>query len=100
MSQRLSQLLTLIEVNYTNYHIRYDLVLQALQVARQLKYACGFRVDLNEPDWPVIVIVLPNIGEVSWHMPPSGIVYDNSVNTNSERTNQYAKYSIDNYLYV
>lgn len=84
----LANLLESIEENYTKYDIRYDIILKALLVARKLEYQCGFRFDSDEPDWPVIVILLPQ-GEVSWHMPPSGIVYDNSFG-NSERTKQYS----------
>lgn len=93
-TQQLGSLLLSIEENYENYDVRYDLVLSALLKARELKYKCGFRLDKNEPEWPVIVIELPEIGEVSWHMPPSGIPYDNIPEQNSTRTKKY----IESYL--
>ena len=76
--------------NYTNYEKRYDLVLQALVLARKLGYKCGFRHDPTEPDWPVIVIVLPEQGEVSWHMPPVRIEWDKS--TSKEGTERCCAY--------
>lgn len=86
----LAKVLESIEENYTNYDYRYNLVLKALLLARDLKYECGFRFDASEPKWPVIVILLPNIGEISWHMPPCNIIYDDTINTSSERTKRYS----------
>jgi len=74
----LAKILKQINENYTNYDTRYVLVLQALIKAKEMKYECGFRHDPSEPDWPVVVIVLPEFKQVSWHMPPSGIPYDDS----------------------
>lgn len=97
LSKKLADTLTSIEENYTNYELRYDLVLTALLIARQLDYKCGFRFDPDEPDWPVIAIVLPNLGEnneesqISWHMPPSNIKYDGIPNQNSIVTEMYVK---------
>jgi hypothetical protein len=78
MELELAILLKEINNNYTNYDIRYTLILEALLEAKKLNYECGFRLDVTEANWPVVVIVLPEIGQVSWHMPPSGIIYDNS----------------------
>lgn len=75
---KLARILAKTVANYTNYDTRYDLVLRALSLARKLGYTCGFRHDPSEPDWPVVVIVLPLHGEVSWHMPPSKIEWDKS----------------------
>lgn len=96
MADKLYELLLLIRENYTNYELRYDLVLRALLQARELGYQCGFRVDPDEPEWPVIAIVLPDIGEVSWHMPPSGIQYDGILNQNKIRTDLYRSYTNGN----
>lgn len=91
-TKKLAELLVKIEENYTNYEVRYDLVLSALLVARQLDYKCGFRFDKYEPEWPVIVIYLHDIDkEVSWHMPPANIKYDDIPNQNSIRTEEFAK---------
>ena len=74
----LAKLLKSINENYENYDVRYILVLQTLIEAKKLNYKAGFRYDSSEPDWPVVVIELPELGQVSWHMPPSKIEYDNS----------------------
>lgn len=88
--RELARLLNKIVENDTNYNKRYILVLEALVCAKRLKYECGFRVDEDMPDWPVISIILPNIGEVSWHMPPSYIEYDgHGLSEKFDRINQY-----------
>lgn len=74
----LARILSQITENYTNYDIRYTLVLRALLQAKSLGYPCGFRHDAKEPDWPVVTIELPEIGQVSWHMPPSNVAWDGS----------------------
>lgn len=90
-TKKLADILLKIEENYTNYEVRYDLVLSALLVARQLDYKCGFRFDKDDPEWPVIVIHLPVIDKnVSWHMPPCGLKYDGIPNQNSIRTKEFA----------
>ena len=91
-TKKLAELLVDIEENYTNYEVRYDLVLSALFIARQLDYKCGFRFDPGEPEWPVIVIYLHDIDkEISWHMPPCDMKYDGICNQNSVRTQEFAK---------
>lgn len=42
-TKELCEVLQAIEDNYTNYDVRYDLVLVALLEARKLKYKCGFK---------------------------------------------------------
>lgn len=84
-----------------NYDLRYELVLDALKLAHHLttakdkdsfeKYPSGFRHDPDDPDWPVIVISLPNVGQVSWHMPPSKIPYDG--HDNQEKQKRIALYA-------
>lgn len=92
LEQKLSETLKEIFENYTNYDYREKLVLKALSLAKDLNYKSGFRHDSKDPEWPVVVIFLPNeIGEISFHMPPSGILYDNSTQkTQEERTKIYA----------
>jgi len=78
LERKLSDVLVEIITHYTDYDYRFKLVIKALSLSKDLDYSCGFRLDPQEPEWPVVVIVLPNIGEVSFHMPPSGIKYDGS----------------------
>lgn len=51
-----------------NYTARNIMVYKALLVALEIGYPSGVRVDLAEPEWPVLYIQLPT-GQVSWHMP-------------------------------
>jgi len=86
----LANLLDEINKNYTNYEVRYSLCLRASAIAMELKYVTGFRHDPDEKDWPVLVIILPEIGEVSWHMPPVGVEYDHHTRYESkERIRKY-----------
>jgi hypothetical protein len=78
LEEKLRIILQKINQNYSAFEIRFDLVLQALALARMLKYPCGFRHDETSKEWPVVTIILPKVGQVSWHMPPSGIPWDKS----------------------
>jgi hypothetical protein len=71
----LKETLQKIELNDTNYSIRYILVQKAMYLASVLGYKSGVRIDTEEPDWPVYVIDLPT-GQVSWHMPAVAVAYD------------------------
>jgi hypothetical protein len=64
----LIRVLAQIEEHDQNYDVRYGLVWQAAELAREVGYATGIRIDPNEPEWPVIYIDLPT-GQISWHMP-------------------------------
>jgi hypothetical protein len=91
MEKQLAKLLKEVNENYENYDRRYIIVLDILIISKKLGYPCGFRHDASEPDWPVVVVDLPMIGQVSWHMPPSNIEYDNSsVDDCKARCSQYA----------
>lgn len=72
------ELLTEIEKNDTDYSARYELVFELMHVAQTEPYGyeTGIRIDPNEPGWPVFWVVLPGVGEVSWHMPSYEGHYD------------------------
>lgn len=77
--EQLAKLLRAIEANETQYAVRESLVYQALGVAAQLGYTCGVRYDkdnINGTEWPVVCIMLPTVGEISWHCPAYKGVYD------------------------
>lgn len=59
----------------TDYEKRYGRILDAMTRAHRLGFATGYRIDPNEPEWPVAYIELPT-GQVSWHMPQHSIPYD------------------------
>jgi hypothetical protein len=65
----LAMLLAAIEVNDVKYEVRNRLVLQALGEASKLGLPCGIGSDERDPDWPVMFIELPGVGQVSWHIP-------------------------------
>lgn len=80
---RLANLLRYIEEDDTNYEDRYGYVLAALHVANLCGYPAGFRIDPEQPEWPVAYIELPLAGQVSWHMPQHPTPYDG--HTTSEK---------------
>lgn len=84
---KLSNTLQKIKENDLNYEIRYDLILKAMYYATEIGYETGLRCDNN---WPVAIIHLPQ-GQVSWHMEPDTIEYDN--HSTEEKYNR-----IDNYI--
>lgn len=75
--------------NDQDYTYRYGLVLKAMAAANDLGYATGYRIDPNEPEWPVAFIELPT-GQVSWHMPQHSAAWDgHSTEEKFERIQQY-----------
>ena len=73
--KKLSKLLLEIVKYDLNYDKRYILILEAISLATKCDYTVGIRVDTSN-NWPIIVIHLPT-GQISWHMPPDEIKYDN-----------------------
>jgi hypothetical protein len=71
----LRQLLAEIVEHDTDYVTRYPLVFRAVPLALDCGYAAGIRIDLAEPEWPVVYIELPT-GQVSWHMPQFEPAFD------------------------
>jgi len=51
------------------YAHRNALIWQALAIAARGGYDAGVAIDPSEPAWPVVYIVLPRVGQVSWHLP-------------------------------
>lgn len=68
--QRLLRLLPQIQAydGSLQYEVRHVLILEALAAAAQAGYRTGYRIDPQEPEWPVAFIELPQ-GQISWHMP-------------------------------
>lgn len=59
-----------------DYKKRYSLVLEAMYLADKIGLETGYRIDPNEPEWPVAYIQL-GTKQVSWHMPQFPYEYDN-----------------------
>ena len=53
--------------NTMDYASRYGLLISAHVAALRCGIPTGFRLDLKEPEWPVIFFELPT-GQVSWHI--------------------------------
>ena len=68
-------LLAIIEAQDQNYDVRNLIVMQAVATAMAAEIPAGFRIDSNEPEWPVAYIELPT-GQVSWHLPQHVKPYD------------------------
>lgn len=87
----LPDILREIRANDTNYDERYRLVLIAVSLANQCGYKAGFRLDPEEPEWPVAFLELPGEGQVSWHCPPYPDAYDgHSTDEKYARIERYA----------
>jgi hypothetical protein len=76
MENQLSDVLKQIELNDTNYDIRYHLVFEALSLASKLNYRTGQKQDQDDKDWYILYIYLPGDKQVSWHMPNNNIEWD------------------------
>jgi hypothetical protein len=50
------------------YYDRNQAAMLAAKLARELGYETGWRVNEDDPDWPILFIELPT-GQVSWHIP-------------------------------
>lgn len=87
----LPELLPLIEQNDENYDERYRLVLEAVARAAEVGIPTGFRLDPDEPEWPVAFIEL-STGQVSWHLPQHSRAWDgHSTPQKYERIHAYVK---------
>lgn len=80
MKEEFIEICNKIKENYTNYDIRYNLVLDAIGIANKCNYKVGFRLDkdlpfLEQSEWIVVVIHTPE-KQMSWHMPADKIPYD------------------------
>lgn len=58
-----------------NYRKRNELVVKAVYYALLYQIPAGFRIDPEQPDWPVAFIELPT-GQVSWHLPRHAEAWD------------------------
>lgn len=63
----LVSLLEMVSLHDRDYAIRDVFVYRAVALAKSLGLSTGFRMDPDEPAWPVAFIELPT-GQVSWHM--------------------------------
>lgn len=75
MKPCLSAVLLSIVLHDTDYAKRSKLIYEAIYLACALGYDVGFRIDPQEPDWPVAFIELPT-GQVSWHLAQHSIPWD------------------------
>lgn len=65
--RELAHWLEWIETNDADYYLRERALLRVHQRALWLGFPVGYRIDPQEPDWPVFFVELPT-GQVSWHM--------------------------------
>jgi hypothetical protein len=57
----------------TLYRDRYKLVTMAMGIAATMDYVTGVRTE--DADWSVYCIMLPEVGEISWHMPAHKVAF-------------------------
>lgn len=73
LSKKLADILRTDEAK--DYAARNILIYEALPIALHAGLKAGIRIDLNEPDWPVIYIELPT-GQITYHVEPHPISWD------------------------
>lgn len=61
--------LSLIKGQERNYAMLEALVYRAVGLARALGLRAGVRIDAAEPDWSLVCIELPKVGQVAWRCP-------------------------------
>ncbi len=90
-------LLEQIEDNDTNYDVREILIWKLFLLCKEAGFECGIDIDPTQPEgdrWPIVRIFLPGAGQVSWHMPPCKIKYDDHTNEEKyERCRKYTEYN-------
>jgi transcriptional regulator with XRE-family HTH domain len=93
----LAECLLQIEAHDTDYPARYNLVIEAMHLARQAGLDAGFGIDPSaDPEMDgfrvVAYIELPHGAQVSWHMPEHGTAWDgHSTDQKYERCRAYAR---------
>lgn len=51
------------------YEDRNLVVLLLLKLLKDRGFEVGYRIDEEEPEWPVVYANSPIIGQISWHIP-------------------------------
>jgi hypothetical protein len=65
----------IVELDTNNLDLRFDLLIEALDLATKLNYEVGIGTDNKNPGIAVVYIQLPT-GQVSWHMPNNNNLWD------------------------
>lgn len=79
------------EYSQEYYDERNKLVLLMVGAAADAGIPVGFRLDENEPEWPVVYFELPT-GQVSWHLPRHVREWDgHDTTTKHYRINEWLK---------
>lgn len=74
-----------------NYDERNRAIVTAVLLAWGLGLPAGFRIDPNEPEWPVAFIELPT-GQISWHLPQYPTPWDgHSTEEKYRRIDEFTK---------
>ncbi len=77
MTTPISRLLELIEENDTNYDVRNIYIWELFLECKKAGYECSIGDDWEcSSKWRVVRIILPDAGQVSWHVPDPDIKYD------------------------
>ena len=92
----LAETLQQIARNDDNYGVRYGLVYGALSMAVELGYRAGVSIDPADPEWPIVYIDLPEVGQCSWHMPAYEAPWDHHTTQEKyERVRQWVDSVLD-----
>lgn len=72
----LARVLAEIAAADTDYEARYPLVFEAMLLALDHGYPSGIGYDPLEPDYPMVAYIELPTGQLSWHMPPHPLPWD------------------------
>lgn len=81
------------------YKDRNAVVQLCVSLAKKLGYEAGIRQPVEDGDWPVVTIVLPEVGEVAWHIPKEEIMIDHTTirpydgHSNEEKMERIKKFA-------
>lgn len=75
------------------YADRNNLVQLCALLAAKCGYQAGVRIPVEDSEWPVVTIKLPDVGEVAWHVKDTdlflgvttNVVYDGHTNEEKEQ---------------
>lgn len=88
----LGKLLHDILLHDINYEEREIKIYNALATARKCGLLAGIRSNIEDPEWPVVFIVLPEDKEVAWHMQAINRMYDGHTHKQKvERIEEFVK---------
>ena len=83
-------LVSLDEQEPVDYEMRNKAIIQLMALCDSQGYKVGIRIDPKEPEWPVVFIELPQVGQISYHLPQHSKPWDG--HTTEEKLNRIRRF--------